>query len=200
MPGRFAVRGPSPALRRGVAAMLALGVQGGLWLLLTPHRPARVDATAPPAVSMRLVAAAPQPAPAPRADVRPRLADRPARSMARAEPAQTPAAAEIAPPSPDVDVPPAAPRLNLALPGRNLVSKASPAMDLRTQVLNDPRANTVKPRVDERLALATGNAECLLAVQLPNGRVERRFGRTVYLETLHAAATGRKDLVALCVE
>ena len=202
MAGRFAGLRPSHR-RRGAAVMVALGVQGLLMLLLAPRLPERADRTARPAVSVRLVTASPQrrnvSAPPMRVPAQP--ADRRRPTAAPAERAAPAAPVTVAGPTATEEAaPPAAPRLNLALPGPDLVAKRSAAVDVRTAALNDPRANSVKPRFDERLALAAGNAECVIATRQPDGSTLRRFGRLVYLETLHAAATNVKDLVPVCVE
>jgi len=204
--GRVALHAPGARWRRGLAAAVALGFNLLLYLLLVPRLPDGGPARMREAVPLRLVAARPQPVArvesrAAQPAVR-RLAPRPPPALDEAPggPGGEPAAADAsAPPLAPAPLP-APPRLNLALPGRDRRGPASPALDTRSAALNDPRANSARPRFEERLSLATGTAECVLATRKPDGSVHRRFGRLVYLETLHAAATNVKDLVPVCVE
>lgn len=144
---------------RWVARALVVALHAAVLLALWLHRAPRPE---PPAerrwTSVRLIAPARPPAtPAPRAAT---AAPRPpAATRAEARPADTPEdlpapAAATTPPPPAVTAPPPEPprtALRLTLPPGYAASSAA----ARNPALGDPRSNTARPTLEDRIADAT---------------------------------------------
>ncbi len=147
-------------LARGLVAALHLALLAALWL----HRPALLDGPGERRLTtVRLITpSVPRPAPAPRPELpTPRLAvpalpslPAPVTEPAVTTPAvTTPAlAAPAAEPAPEATPPRSTLRLTLP-PGYAASSAAA-----RNPALSDPRSNTVRPTLEDRIADATGGA------------------------------------------
>lgn len=144
-------------LARGLVAALHLALLAALWL----HRPALLDGPGERRLTTvhLITPAAPRQTPAPRPELPtphltvPSLPSMPPVTAPAAEPAVTTAApATAAEPAPAATPPRATLRLTLP-PGYAASSAAA-----RNPALNDPRSNTARPTLEDRIADATGGA------------------------------------------
>lgn len=145
--------------RRWLVRGLVVGLHAAVLLALLQHRPPAPPEPQRRLTTVRLVApAAPRPPP-PRVApsvTPPRSAEPPsvAPAIVPTEPA---AQSDTAPPAPPPPLPPAEPprtTLRLTLPPGYAASSAA----ARNPALSDPRSNTPRPTLEERIADATGGA------------------------------------------
>ncbi|RQO63087.1 hypothetical protein DBR47_00500 [Paucibacter sp. KBW04] len=152
------------------------------WALLAQHSPAEARRPLPAQawshIVLSLLKEKPQPpvraqAPAPARPTRAAAQPIEPSPLAASNEAPTPAA----PRSTEVAGDSARPGLNLQIP-LNLKPRSDEgsAAAVRDQALRDPRANSPRLSLDEKLAAAIGGG-CFLDERLPDGSVQRRPGR-----------------------
>lgn len=162
---------------RGAVVALHLALLAALWLqrpATPPRTPAAPLSTvwllpAPAARAQRPAPAPPAPAPRPERPPRPqaRADTAPAATAPAAETPVAEAAANAVPPAAAATEPPRS-ALRLTLPPGYASSTAA----ARNPALSDPRSNTGRPTLEDRIAAVTGGAGAWVEENVPDNRAE----------------------------
>lgn len=164
---------------RGLVAALHLALLAALW----QHRPASLDEPGERRLtSVRILLPPPPrmpPVPAPRPLPTPRISDpkllAPPPTTPEAQvPPETPAAPAAPPPAMPGTEPARSTTLRLTLPPGYAASSAA----ARNPALSDPRANSVKPTLESRIANAAAVTGEWVEERTSDGRTRRRRGDT----------------------
>jgi hypothetical protein len=212
-----------PRWRRRLLFPLLLLAHGGLFLLSGPGSAWRAQASKPARVAVPMLWLKPRKAPAPVA--RPVRVPPAARAQMTSKPQPPIDAPVVAAPMTEAPAAPAATSaessstdsaastasttgtasasgrspLVISLPRSGRPGEFSPSYN---PAAHDPRSNSIRLTFSEKMALATGNAQCFLEERNPDGSIYRGPGRLVSRSSaaaLNGAAASGGGRVEVCV-